>query len=187
MNDHCVALLQFHVLPCESLLDILRRDFVVVRENLDPFQPGHVNQRSACEERADLFDAGLLEPVASRRFANLEAVIHAVAYRLMGEAVELRADLTNLTDNELLIAAAAVRLRVHECAFGMHVESPRSEERHLGVERMADLYHFARANELSRSQHGLRLHVVAGAALVVWPPFRGTSLRVGRGLPRLGH
>jgi hypothetical protein len=113
--------------------------------------------------------------------------IHAVAYRLMGEAVELRADLTDLTDNEFLIAAASVRLRVHECAFGMHVESARSEERHLGVERVADLDHFARANELRRPQHRLRLHVIGGAALVVRSLFRGASLGVGRGLPRLGH
>src|SRR5262245_323646 len=103
----------------------------------------------------------------------------------MGEAVKLRADLTDLTDNEFLIAAASVRLRVHECAFGMQVESARSEERHLRVEYVAELDHFARANELRRSQHGLRLHVVGGAALVVWSPFRGTSLGVGGGLPRL--
>src|SRR6266542_34794 len=141
--------------------------------------------RACSISSAVIFDAELLEPIASRRFANLEAVIHAVAYRLMGEAVKLRADLTDLADNEFLIAAASVRLRVHECAFGVHVESARAEERHLGVECVADLDHFARANELRRSQHGLRLHVVAGAALVVRSPLRGTALGVGRRLPRL--
>ena len=104
----------------------------------------------------------------------------------MGETVELRAHLADLAYDQLLVAAPAVRLRVHEGAFGVHVEAPRAEDRHRRVEHVAELNHLAGPDQSRRPQHGLRLHVVGGTSLVAGPPFGGTALIVGGRLPRLG-
>ena len=152
---------------------ILRRDFIVVGQDVDALQGRHVNQDAARDERADLLDAELLEPVASRRVSDLEAIVHAVADGLMGKAIELRAHLTDLADDQFLVASAAVRLRVHEGAFGMHIEAARAEKWHRGAEHMAEFDDLAGADQLRRPQHGLGLHMIAGTALVAGPHFDG--------------
>ncbi len=95
----------------------------------------------------------------------------AVAVALVSEAVELRADLADLGEHHLLVAAALVRAGVHEGALEMHVEAARAEERHGGAEHVGKIDHLAGLDQLDGFEHDRRLHQVAGAALVAGAPF----------------
>ena len=96
----------------------------------------------------------LVKPAARRDLVGLEAVVVAVAMRLVREAVELRADLTDLGEDDLLVAAALVRAGVHERALDVHVEAARAEERHRGPEHMRELDHLAGLDQLRGVEHG---------------------------------
>ena len=106
-----VARLQLQLLSCKRLFDVLHGDFVSVGQDLHTFQSGDVNQHASRHQRTDVLDAQLLKPVAGRRIAHLEAVVHAVADCLVRESVELRAHLADFANDELFVAAASIRLR----------------------------------------------------------------------------
>ena len=76
-----------------------------------PFSAATSMQHASRHQRADLVDAQLGEAGTGRDLVDLEAVVHAVADGLMAEAIELGADLADFGDDELLVAAAPVRLR----------------------------------------------------------------------------
>src|SRR4029077_12883462 len=109
--------------------------------------------------------------------------VKTVAMRLVGEAVELGADLPELSDDELLVAAAFVRCGVHDGALKLHVEpSGRgANEWHRGIQRPGELDDVAGLDQLDRVEHGLRLHVISRTPLVAGSPFRGTARAVGGG------
>ena len=150
VDEHGVAGLQRQLLALQRLLQILRRDLVGVRQHRHALQRRDVDQHAAGDERADPLDAELGEPAASRVVVDLHAVVEAAADRLVREAVELRADLADLGDDELLVAAAAVGSVVHERALGVHVEAPRAEERHRCVQHAAELDDLAGLDEPRR-------------------------------------
>ena len=75
----------------------------------------------------------------------------AVAVGLVPEAVELRADLADLREHHLLVAAALVRAGVHEGALDVHVEAARAEERHRGTEHVRELDDLAALDSLTAS------------------------------------
>src|SRR5262249_16921653 len=135
---------------------------------------------------AGLWGAELFKAVAGRDFVQLEAVVHAAADRLMGETIELRAHLADFADDELFVATPAVRLRIHEGAFGVQVKAPRAEERHGRIECVAEFNHLAGLNQFCRAKNCFGFHMVAGATLIACAPFRGAALRVSGRLPRLG-
>ena len=66
-------------------------------------------------------------PVRVADLVHRDAVVHAVADGLVREAVELRADLADLADDDLFVAAAPVGLRRHLRALGVELESARPE------------------------------------------------------------
>src|SRR2546422_618750 len=146
---------------------------------------GDIDQHPARDEGADVLDAQLGETGSGGQLIDLEAVVQAVLDRLVGEAVELGAHLADLRGDELLVAAAPVRLRVHERSLGVHVEAAGAGDRHLGGEHVAQLDHLAGANQPSRPQHGFGLHVIARAPLVAGPPLRRAALVVGGRPPGL--
>ena len=115
--------------------------------------------------------------------ATFEAIVPAVLVGLVGEAVELRADLPDLGNDDLLVAPAPVGELVHERAFDVHIETPRTEERHIRIEHVSEFYDLAGLDQLDCVEHRLRLHVVGGAALVVRAPLGGTALVVRRRRP----
>jgi len=92
---------------------------------VDALGSRHVDQHASSNNRSNLLNAELVEAGAGRDLVHLEAVIKTVAMRLVGEAVELGADLPELSDDELLVAAAFVRCGVHDGALKLHVEPPR--------------------------------------------------------------
>ena len=92
--------------------------------------------------------------------ATFEAIVPAVLVGLVGEAVELRADLPDLGNDDLLVAPAPVGEVVHECAFDVHVQASRAEERHIRIEHVSELDDLAGLDQLDCVEHGLRLHVV---------------------------
>ena len=185
VDDHRIAWLQREVLSLQRLLQIRYRDLVVVGQHVGAFERGDVDQHAARDERADVLDAQLREARPGRDLVELEAVVEAVLDRLVGEAVELRAHLADLGQDHLFVAAASIRLGVHERPLDVHVESPRARNRHVGREHVADLDDLAGADQAGRAQHGLGLHVVARPALVAGAPLRGAPLAVRRGPPRL--
>ena len=143
MDDDSVAGLQRQVLLLQGALEILHRDFVIVAQHLDALEGGDVDQDAAREQRADIVDTELLEAVALGVLVDLLAIVPAVEMGLVRKAVELRADLAELGDDELFVRAAHVGELVHERALGMHVEAPRSEERHAGAEHVREFEHLA--------------------------------------------
>ena len=157
----------------------------VSRQHRDPLERRDVDQHPARDERADVLDAELGEARARRHVADLDAVVQAVADRLMREPVELRADLADLGEDDLFVAAAAVRPGIHVRALRFHLEAPADRERHVGPEHAPELEDLAGAYQARGPQHRFGLHVIAGAALVGGAPFRRTALGVGRRLPRL--
>ena len=127
----------------------------------------------------------LVKPVARRDLIGLEAVVVAAAVALMGEAVELRADLADLREHHLLVAAALVAT-----AGFMKVRFTCTSKRRVPENGMSALSTWASSiispvlTSLTRVEHRLRLHVVGGAALVAGAPFRRAALVVGRRQPR---
>src|SRR5437773_2449346 len=71
----------------------------------------------------------------------------------MSEAVELGADLADLAEQHFLVAAAPVRLRVHERALGVDVELTGGRHGHRRREDVAELDDFAGADELDGLEH----------------------------------
>ena len=61
----------------------------------------------------------------------------------MAERVELRADLSDLGDDELLVGAAAVRARIVARALGEDFEAAAGGKRHAFLEDLAKLEHLA--------------------------------------------
>ena len=130
MDDQGIAGLRRDVLPPQRLLQVVDRDLVRVWKHVHALQARNVNQHTAGHQRAHLLDSQLGEAGPRRRFVDLVTVVHAVADRLVAEAVELRADLTNLGDDDLLVAAAAVRFGIHGGALRVHLETAGAGQRH---------------------------------------------------------
>src|SRR3989449_1199011 len=131
------------------------------------------------------FSMPSFEPRARGDLVGLEAVVVAVLDRLVGEAIELRADLPDLAQEHLFVAAAPVGLRVHERPLDVDVELARGGDRHLRREDVPQLDDLAGLDELRSAHDGRRLHVVGGAALVAGAPLRGAALAVGGRAPGL--
>src|SRR5215813_13352538 len=106
--------------------------------------------------------------------------------RLVSETVELGADLPDLGNDDLLIAAAFVRCGAHDGALHGHIETPGrgADERHRATQRLPELDDLPGLDQLYLVEHGLRLHVIAGTPLVAGAPFRGAAHAVGGRRPR---
>src|SRR5204863_4816816 len=103
----------------------------------------------------------------------------------MGEAVELRAYLADLRNDELLVRSALVRLRIHRRTLRLDFESAPRGKRHPRRKDVPKLDQFARTDQSRRPQDSLRVHEIGRAALIVFPPLGRTSLVVGGRLPGL--
>src|ERR1044072_4449168 len=118
------------------------------------------------------------------RSAELEAVVEAVAPHLVREGVELRADLAELGDDELLVHLAGVLERRR--GLGVDVEhAPGVDERLLRIrrEQRAELEALAGPDQLRRAHYALARHHVRRAALVAGAPLRRAALALGRHAP----
>src|SRR5262245_9495325 len=104
----------------------------------------------------------------------------------MGEAVELRADLTDLCNNQLLVAVALIRAEWTSAALGVHIVLPAGIERHVPSQDVCEFEGLARLDQLCRPQHVGGLHVIGRAAFIRGAPFRGAALVWQRWLPALG-
>src|SRR5262249_23683807 len=144
IDDDGVTWLEAHVLPLKRLLEVLHGYLVLVVQDVYALEPGHVDQDPARHQRADLLDAQLGEARARGDLVGLEAVVVAVLDRLVGEAVELRADLPDFAGEQLLVAPAPVGLRVHDRALGVNVVLARGLERHGRGELVPELDRLAR-------------------------------------------
>ena len=73
----------------------------------DALQRGDVHEHAPREERADLFDTQLAEAGARGDLGDGHTVVEAAVDALVREHVELRADLSQLGDDKLLVAVRA--------------------------------------------------------------------------------
>src|SRR3984893_13982523 len=108
IDDDGVPRLQRDVLLLQRALEILDRDLVSVAEHFDALVAGDVDQHAACDYRADVVNAELREPRTGRVLGDFEAIVPAVLVGLVGEAIELRADLPDLGNDELLVAPTPI-------------------------------------------------------------------------------
>src|SRR5262249_7828166 len=108
IDDDGVGGPQLDVLLLQRAFEVLDGDLVAVAEHLDALVAGDVDQHAAREQRPDILDAERAEAGAGRDLVGLEAVVVTVAVALVGEAVELGADLPDLRQHHLLVAAAVV-------------------------------------------------------------------------------
>src|SRR5262249_40004585 len=139
VDDDGIARLDAEVLLLQRALQVVGRDLVAVAEYLDALEARDVDQHAAGDEGRYVLHAEFREPAARGDVLGLEAVVVAVAMALVRKAVELRADLADLGEHHLLVAAALVGAGIHERALQMHVEAARAEERHAGAEHMREL------------------------------------------------
>src|SRR5262249_40648775 len=108
IDDDGVARLQRDVLLLQRALEIFDRDLVSVAEHFDALVAGDVDQRT------DVVNPELRKPGTGRVLGDLEAIVPAVLVGLVGKAVELSANLPDLGNDDLLIAAAPVGEIVHK-------------------------------------------------------------------------
>src|SRR5438093_12740807 len=103
MDEDRIAALERDVLLLDRAFEILDRDLVIVTQHRDAFVAGDVDEHTARDQRADVLDAELVEAGAGDDVAGLEAIVVAAGVALVGEAVELSADLTDLREHHLLV------------------------------------------------------------------------------------
>src|SRR6185295_11829570 len=171
------------VLLLQRALEIVHGDLVIVAKHLDALEARDVDQDAAREQRAHIVDTELLEAGALGVLGDLLAIVPAVEMGLVRKAVELGADLAELGDDDLFVRAAHVGEFVHERALGVHVETPRPEERHAGTEHVRELDHLAGLDQLRGIHYGRGLLVIGRTALVGCAPFRRTALAFRRNGP----
>jgi len=185
MDQHRISRLQRDLLCRERVLEILRRDFVRLGQHWHTLEGGDVEQDAAGEQGAHLFDAQPGEPSPAGRLVERDAVVHARPDHLVAERVELGADLSDLGHDQLLVRAAAVASRIVAGALRDHLEAAACRQRHRFGQDAAQLEYVTGTDQPRGLEHSLRLHVVAGAALVRSAPLRRAALVVGRRLPPL--
>src|SRR5215831_4568811 len=108
MNNDGIAWLECKVLFPECAPHVIYRDLIVVTEHVDALEVGNVDQRAARDKGRNVLHSKLGEAGTRGDLLGLEAVVVTVSMCLMGEAVELGADLSDLRQHHLLIAAALV-------------------------------------------------------------------------------
>ena len=91
----------------QRLLQIVRRDDVGGRKQVDALEARNIDQHAAGHQAADVLDAELVESAARPDVAELVAIVEAVAPHLVRERVELGADLAELGDDQLFVDLAA--------------------------------------------------------------------------------
>src|SRR5437879_13343723 len=112
-----------------------------------PFDPATSIRTPRVTRPPTCSDPELLELRTRADFAELEAIVEALAPHLVREGVELRADLAELGDDELLVDLAGIRYR--RGRLGVDVEDAAGvDEGLLGI----------------RGQHGAELEHPPGAA-----------------------
>src|SRR5262249_21569220 len=186
VDEHGITRLQAYPLLLQRLLQIGYSNLVVDWQDLHTLETRDVDQHTTRHQGADLLHTHLGEAAAARDLVHLDAVIEQPIDRLMGEAIELRTDLTDLRDNHLLVAVALVRSEWTGAALGMHIVLPTGIERHVPSQDVSQFEGLARLEQLWRWQHVGRLHVIARPAFIRRAPFRGASLVRRRWLPALG-
>src|SRR5262249_54747466 len=130
----CSVMFCFFSAPSRSL----DRDLVSVAEHFDALVAGDVDQHAARDQRTDVVNPELRKPRTGRVLGDLESIVLAVLVGLVRKAVELSANLPDLGNDDLLVAAAPVGELVHEGAFDVHVEAPRAEERHIRIKHVSE-------------------------------------------------
>jgi hypothetical protein len=110
------------------------------------------------------------EARARRSFAELEAVVEVVADALMCEAVKLRADMSEVADDELLVRDALVRACGRPATQRLDTELTPRAHRNVRMQDIAELDHLPRANELRRAQDCFGPLQIAMPALVAVAP-----------------
>src|SRR5262249_55063942 len=139
-------------------LYIVHRDHVADGQTLATLDGQHVEEDAAREEGLQLLDADLLDPVRSADLLLREAVVVtdlAVArhHADVTEAVELRADLADLTDEQLVVVVELVIAEgaARGCARQHHVRAqPLAEQRDALLEHATELIDLARLDEVCR-------------------------------------
>jgi hypothetical protein len=80
----------------QRLLQIGYSNLIVDWQDLHTLETRDVDQHTTRHQSADLLHTHLGEATAGRDLVHLDAVVEQPIDRLMGEAIELRTDLTDL-------------------------------------------------------------------------------------------
>src|SRR5262249_47327105 len=133
-NDDCVARPQRLACHRERPAQIVRRNAVRGREHVDALEPRQIDQYATGYQAADILGPELFETSASADFALPGTIEEGVAQILMGECVELGADLAKLGDYKLRVALAG--FGYWRRRLGVDVEYAASiDEGLLGIRR----------------------------------------------------
>jgi hypothetical protein len=177
-EDHVVRA-DAHALLVERRLEVLRGDDVAGVHAADAPVARHAGEYAAREEYAHVLDAELLQAVSLAELGAAEAVVEVIvaahADADVAEAVELRADLADLTAEHLIVvdkAVGAVRAAGRRAGDGK-AEVPLAKERHAVLVDPAELIELAVLDQPGRFQDLLRRQPVGGAGLVGGPPSDG--------------
>ena len=168
-------------LSCEACLEIRELNLLADFEHTT-FQPLHVEQHAAREERRSVLHPELLQAVGRPHVGELVAVIEKhvglVAGRTahaaeMAERVHLRADLADLGSDELIVpdrpALAPVRAAGRAAGHAQGIGASR-RDRHPHVVGHAQADDLSGLYEPRRLQHFRGRHEIAVPALVVRSP-----------------
>src|SRR5437879_13675610 len=126
-----------------------------------PFDPATSIRTPRVTRPPTCSDPELLELRTRADFAELEAIVEALAPHLVREGVELRADLAELGDDELLVDLAGIRYRWRR--LGVDVEDAAGVDESLlgiGGQHGAELEHLAGPDEPCRAQDRFGFHHV---------------------------
>jgi hypothetical protein len=100
------------------------------------------------------------------------AVVKQVADADVAQAIELRADLTELAAHELVVEHHVVRAHGSEALRNSQAEMARAEDRHRAFVRASELVDVARRDEALGLEHFRRREAIGGAALIGRAPTR---------------
>jgi hypothetical protein len=145
-----------------------------------------IHHDAAREERLHVLDAELLQAVGAVHVGALAVAVEQRALGVvvdadMAEAIELGADLADLSGQEVVVPDGLVRSdrSAGEPAGGAYREDPAAEQRHLGLVGPRQRVGLAFCDELGGLQRLFRRLRVGRACLVLSAPFRDPrSLRL---------
>src|SRR5215472_1630943 len=131
VNEHGITRLQAYPLLLQRLLQVGYGNLVVDWQNIDTLEARDVDKHATRHQGADLLHPHLGEAAAARDVVHLHAVVEQPVERLMGEPIELRSDLADLRNDQLLVAVALVRAEWAGAALGMQIVLPAGIERNV--------------------------------------------------------
>ena len=167
VNERHVATRNGHALPLECLLEIIAGDLVATLQPRGPFVPCDVDEDATSDNRTDLFNAKLRQPLRRGEFVPRQTVVERISNPDVPQAVELCPNLANLSADKCLVGNRLVgsershRIRNPQAVMAV------AKQRDPGFVRATQLIDLPRPHEVSRLEHLGRSEHIGGPSAVV--------------------